>query len=240
MNYYSLISSMNKGVIYPPIITSGLILHYDFSNTSCYSGSGTTVNDLSASPNGAFLQNGVAYNSNYGGTLVFDGVDDFLQVNAQPALTNACTIETWCNLDTVISNDKWLVGVEESYRLLYNGTSLQFVVKTVNNGWYSAGTVITMTTTNHINANSQIVAVYNGSRLKFYINGVLQTTSSTNISGNLFSMPANPYVLIKDGSTSTGIDYGKGKVYQHRLYNTALSDADVLTNFNANKTKFGL
>lgn len=222
-----------------PIVTNGLILHYDAGNSVSYPGSGAVIGDLSPSSNTGILGGSPTYNTNYGGTLVFDGVVQYIQPQTRPTLTNQMTIEIWCNLDTVVSNDKWLVGVEYSYRILYNGTGLQFVVQTTNNGWYSAGTFAIATTTSHINNNCHIAVTYNGSRLKFYINGILVNTTSTNISGNLNSN-TNPYLIMFDGSGTAGIDYGKGKIYQNRLYNIALSDAEILNNFNANKSKFGL
>lgn len=234
---HGIISSSGGALL--PIVTTNLILHYDAGNVASYPGSGTLLYDLSPTTNTASLYNGVSYNSNYGGALVFDGVLQFVEPVARPSITNQITLETWCNLDTVISNDKWLVGVEESYRILYNGTSFQFVVRTTNNMWYSPNTYINYSTTAHINNNCHVVATYNSSRLKLYFNGVLQVTSSANISGNLYTN-TNPYTIIKDGSISTGVDYGKGKIYQNRIYNVALSDADVLNNFNANKSKFGL
>jgi hypothetical protein len=229
----------SSGGTLQPIVTNDLILHYDAGNSLSYPGSGAVIGDLSPSANNGIFGNGVTYNTNYGGTLIFDGVIQYLQPQTRPTLTNQMTLEIWCNLDAVVSNDKWLVGVEYSYRILYNGTSMQLVVQTANNGWYSSGTFITVNTTSHINNNCQVVVSYNGSRLNFYINGVLQSTTSTNISGNL-NVNANPYLIMYDGSGSGGIDYGKGKIYQNRLYNVALSDANVLNNFNANKSKFGL
>lgn len=221
-----------------PIVTNGLILHYDAGNSVSYPGSGAVIGDLSPSANNGILT-GTTYNTNYGGTLIFDGVIDYISPQSTPTLTNKMTLEIWCNLDTVVSNEKWLVGVEYSYRILYNGTGLQFVVQTTNNGWYSPGSYSVVTTTSHINNNCHIAVTYNGSNLRFYINGVLVNTTTTAISGNLNSI-ANPYVIMKDGSGTAGIDYGKGKIYQNRLYNIALTDAQILSNFNFNKSKFGL
>lgn len=222
-----------------PIVTSGLILHYDAGNSVSYPGSGAVIGDLSPSVNYGILANGVTYNTNFGGTLIFDGVIQYIQPQTRPTLTNQMTIEIWCNLDTFSGNIKWLVGVDLSYRILYDGGLIQFVVQTTNNGWYTSNTFVTASTTNHINNNCQIVAVYNGSRLKLYVNGILKSTTTGNISGNLTSN-TNPYLIMKNGIGTAGIDYGKGKIYQNRLYNIALSDADILNNFNANKSKFGL
>ena len=44
----------------PPIVTDGLVLHYDFSNPACYSGgttNGTGITDLSTAANNGSIQN---------------------------------------------------------------------------------------------------------------------------------------------------------------------------------------
>ena len=59
------------------IIDDGLVLYLDAANTKSYPGSGTTWTDLSGNGNNGTLENGVGYNSGNGGSLVFDGVDDY-------------------------------------------------------------------------------------------------------------------------------------------------------------------
>jgi hypothetical protein len=58
------------------IVTNGLVLLLDAGNPASYPGSGTTWFDLSGNGNNGTLVNGVGYNSDNGGSLVFDGVDD--------------------------------------------------------------------------------------------------------------------------------------------------------------------
>ena len=64
----------------PTIVTNGLILNLDASNTSSYPGTGTVWTDLSGQNNNGTLVNGVGYSSVNGGTLTFDGVNDYVNM----------------------------------------------------------------------------------------------------------------------------------------------------------------
>ena len=64
----------------PRIITDGLVLCLDAANRQSYPGSGTVWTDLAGSNNGT-LTNGPTFSSANGGSIVFDGVDDFIELN---------------------------------------------------------------------------------------------------------------------------------------------------------------
>jgi hypothetical protein len=81
----------------PKIVTDGLVLCLDAANRKSYPGSGTTWNDLSGNGNVATLVNGVGYNSNNGGSLTFDGVDDYAITST---ITNYKSLNMWVYLDS--------------------------------------------------------------------------------------------------------------------------------------------
>ncbi len=62
----------------PVIPTNGLVLSWDAADPNSYPGSGTTIYDTSGNGNNGTLVNGVSFSSNNGGTLVTDGVDDYI------------------------------------------------------------------------------------------------------------------------------------------------------------------
>lgn len=70
----------------PNIVTDGLVLYLDAANTKSYPGSGTTWNDLSGNGNNGTLINGYIFNSIGNGNLVFDGSNDYVNINAQTLL----------------------------------------------------------------------------------------------------------------------------------------------------------
>ena len=61
------------------IVTDGLVLLLDAANTKSYVSGSTIWNDLSRSGNTGTLTNGPTYNSSNGGSIVFDGSNDFIE-----------------------------------------------------------------------------------------------------------------------------------------------------------------
>ena len=60
-----------------PIVTDGLVFYVDAGNSNSYPGSGTTWSDLIGSNDGA-LTNGPTFDSANGGSIVFDGTNDYV------------------------------------------------------------------------------------------------------------------------------------------------------------------
>jgi hypothetical protein len=65
----------------PAIDTNGLVLYLDAANPASYSGTGTTWADLSGFGNSGTLVDGPSYDHSNGGTIVFDGLDDYVSTN---------------------------------------------------------------------------------------------------------------------------------------------------------------
>jgi hypothetical protein len=217
----------------PSIVTSGLIVNLDAGNSASYPGSGTTWTNLAGANNGT-LTNGPTYSAANGGGIVFDGVNDFVNFTTQPTLTNQVTLEAWANL-TPAAGYRMLLGRELCYRIIYRAEDFQFVVGTANNGWYSAGTVLQPAVA--LSGLVQVVCAYNASNLFAYVNGSLVGQSAQSISGNLVAQ--NNYNLM--GSTAGGaVAYSPGTMFINRVYNRALSAAEVSQNFNAIRSRFGV
>jgi len=69
------------GNVAPNTVTDGLVLYLDAANTRSYPGTGTTWSDLSRGGNNGSLINGPTFNGGNGGSIVFDGTND--SVNLQ-------------------------------------------------------------------------------------------------------------------------------------------------------------
>lgn len=220
----------------PSIVTSGLVLCLDAGNKRSYPGTGTAWNDVSDIGNNGTLVNGPTFDSSNLGGINFDGIDDYISFVSNPTLTNAITLEIWVKLSATTAANGWICGREGSYRMLYSANSFQWVCATVNNGWYTAGTSVGTGAT-PVNNFYQIVGVYNGSNNLLYVNGDLKTTGAA-ISGNILT--SGTYNLMSDTSGDANIDWGKGLVYFHRMYNTALTATQIAQNFNAQRGRYGI
>lgn len=219
----------------PEIVNDNLVLCIDAANIRSYPGSGTTWTDLSGNGNNGTLVNGPTYSSVNNGSIVFDGSNDHISFISNPVLTNQITVDVWVNLTATTPNgNAWILGREGSYRLLYNASSIQWICATVNNGWYTTGTAVStgiVPTGNILN----IVGTYDGTNNRIYVNGTLTTTGAS-ISGNVLT--TSTYYLARSGAVN--IDYGNMNMYSHKLYNRALTAAEVSQNFNALRGRYSI
>jgi hypothetical protein len=226
------------------IVTDGLALCLDAANTKSYS-TGTTWRDLSRSQNNGTLINGPTFNSSNGGSIVFDGINDFVQINSNPTLdiTNTITIEALINKTTLNQNgsilSKWTTagGTINSYLLLLGQDS--------NNSRYgfylqqSNGIVRNLLQNTILNQNVwyHIVCVANGTTMNTYNNSVLEPISQT-YNGTI-NITTKDLMLGKLRSEDSIYSYN-GRTAFTRLYNRALSQQEVLQNFNATRARFGI
>ena len=79
---------------------------------------------------------------------------------------------------------------------------------------------------------------YNNNTQSLYVNGVLNDSQS---GINYSASGSNNYIFLGDdnpGANNTGM-FG-GKYGEFRIYNKSLSSTEVLNNYNATKSRYGL
>lgn len=199
--------------------------------------SSNIITDITGRGNNGTLTNGPVLSLENSGSLVFDGVDDYITLTSNPSLTNQITIEVWVKLNSTSSGTGWICGRESSYRILYSSNAFGWICATVNNGWYTTGTAINAGSVTPHNNTYQVVVTYDGSNNKIYVNGTLRNTGSA-ISGNIVDL--NSYYIMRDGSSDVNVDYGKGNLYSHKIYNRALSAQEIQQNFIATRSRFSI
>jgi hypothetical protein len=219
---------------YGGIVTNGLVLALDAAKRDSYPGTGTTWNDISGNRNNGTLTNGPTFNSADGGSIVFDGVDDRVNLTSSPNLTNNFSISIWTRITTSTPGHMFGFYVSSSP---FNGWALACSFNPVNSGtlnfwdgtaWRNSGINISDSLLRYIT-----VTINNTDLISFYINGVF------NISVQGSNIPL--YVGNKTiGSRSDGLTPLKGNIYNTQLYNRVLSSTEILQNFNATKGRYGL
>jgi energy-coupling factor transporter ATP-binding protein EcfA2 len=217
---------------YESIVTNGLVLNLDAGFTPSYTSSGTTWYDLAYSGNNGTLTNGPTFNSTNGGSIVFDGVDDFVNIPINSVFnTPSVTFEVWANLQTI--NDRHILYVNwRGNSLEVNSNRSVTMYNSSSQGQQGSGTsggVFNWDNWAHF------VGTYDDTAqtLKTYVNGVLLSTR-TSTPSTIYSVGVHKI---------SGTNYGgevKGKIAIVRHYNKALSDAEVSQNYNAQKSRFGL
>jgi hypothetical protein len=236
----------------PSIVQSGLVLYLDAANTKSYVSGSTTWNDLSRGGNNGRLS-GTTFNSGNGGNIIFNGTTDYVEFGDVLDLgTNSMTVNQWVMLNTVSSQfflSKGLANLQ-NYRF---GTGVNFNSPTNRlvafmQGNSGAGTDITPYGSTILSANTWFMATFvfnRASSIQIYYNGVQETlTGNATISqwnGLNFQSP-NPFrVGSYTASNNTGVLFPtNGKIAITQVYHRVLTPTEILQNYNATKTRFGL
>jgi len=240
LNYFNgqsnyLVTNIN----YPGIVTDGLVLNLDAGYVPSYPENGTTWGDLSGDGNNGTLVNGVGFDSADGGSLVFDGVNDSVVVpnSSSIGVSGDITILAWVN----ITDFNWLNSIvsktlPNSYPAPYD-----FYLENESgrpNFLAGNGTVIGAvygTNSPSTGVWQQIAITMSGTTVVHYLNG------NTNGTGTISAAIANnPNYSLYVGNRIDNVTRLKGKLSNVQIYNRALSDAEVLQNYNALKSRFGL
>jgi hypothetical protein len=221
----------------PSIITNGLSLCLDAANSKSYPGSGTTWTDLSGNGNTGTLVNGVGYNSSNLGSLVFDGVDDY--VNLGTTLTNGfinITVSAWfyAVADTGRQDIVTKYPFGNGWILYYSNTTNKFGV----DGRESGDAYFSNVTTNTYAVNNwyNIVFTKNTTNWRLYVNSLLDCNNTNGNGATSF----NNAGILAIGSLPVNSDYAKGNISQVSIYNRALTAAEVQQNFNALRSRFSI
>ena len=240
----------------PKIVTDGLLLCLDAANTKSYIGSGTTWIDLSRSSNSGTLVNGPTFSSNNRGYISCDGTDDYISIPNTSQLkfgSSNFTVEYWfrklnntTGYDDIWGPNTWNTGASpgtnEWVITIGNasntgeGNNFSFGVEVGTTG-YSTGESTTLLS---LNTWYQLVGVREGGSLKVYLNSVLNMNVSPvgfTSSSVINNIPAREIRINNSGWNRL---YTKADNSQLRIYNKALSATEVLQNYNATKTRFGL
>jgi hypothetical protein len=249
------------------IVTDGLVLNLDAANPRSYAPpfNGTTwqnIAPVSSSVTGS-LTNGPTFNSSNGGSIVFDGVDDYIDnigtVNDYNFIFSTGTFSVSFWVKKAANNTRYgiagntFTNTEKGYTILleygisgFGNNCLRFSVpgNAANTRLIAGSTAdntITSTDWTHCMFTCQ-----NPSKIgQWYINGVSSTTTTRVGTGNAnqgtyYSGPAARTLNVgRVNWTSTLIPFN-GNIAQFSIYNRALSATEVLQNYNATKTRFGL
>jgi len=217
---------------YPYIVMDGLVFNLDAGITQSYPGSGTVwtdINGLGPKNNGTLI-NGPTFNSANGGSIVFDGVDDYIVI---PTITNSVySIDFWYKMN----------GNDGSYGYFASSGLNGFAISEGGTGeglsfgkiyyWQGAANIIadipSTTNWNHIcviiNTSTNYLQLYGNS---INLNNSTISSMSTSVSNIGRFIGGNSHFL-------------KGNMGTYKIYNRALSATEVLQNFNAQKGRFGL
>lgn len=238
------------------IITNGLVLALDAANRRSYVPGSTIWNDVSGNRNSGSLVNGPTFDSANGGSIVFDGTNDYVDVVRssiyQFSNTSAFSLSAWINVtssgdfNAIVSYALGSGDFRGYYLSLissasippignrarsfvfdyYDGTNFRGIMGDDNSITFGSWIMITATSeTNSVNG----MKVYQNGSLVSYINRGVATPNSINYTG----------LPLRIGSREN-IAFLKGNVSNVQIYNRALSQQEILQNYEALKSRYGL
>lgn len=233
------------------VITDGLVLYLDAANYKSYPGSGTAWSDLTINNNSGSLTNGPTFNSGNGGSIVFDGVDDYILGQSSSNLNFGTGNFSACALFKTNTSVRRTVLSRFDYDntgTIERGYYMDVLASgKIRTGFETNGNNFRVTDSNTlVNTNSYFYAVLTRSTqttANCYINGVFET-SNTLIGGTTSNIDAvtAPFSIARrsDYQTPTFTAYFLGNIANVQVYNRALSAGEVLQNYNALKRRFNL
>jgi len=205
-----------------PAGAPGLVGAYGFDETG-----GSSATDSSGSGNTGAISGAVSSAAGkFGRALSFDGVNDVVSVADSNTLdlTTGMTLEAWVNPSTSLTGWKDVIYKgDDNYYLMGCSSSLAPAAGGKYGGVYGE---VFGTAALAANTWTHLAATYDGATLKLYVNGVL--VASTPQTGAL-SPSTNPLSI---GGDPIYGQYFTGLIDEVRVYNTALTQAQVQTDMS--------
>jgi hypothetical protein len=230
---------------YEGITTNGLVFNYDAGFIPSYPQNGTTWNDTSTSSNNGSLINGPTWSLNGGGTITFDGVDDYISTTSSSSLqmSSNITLCVWFRIpQNGLTERQCLIGkLYWEYELgIYPSGGIHTYTARGNvcDGSYDEGIFVYNPLGDWIANTWYYVAwTLNGATEICYLNGSNIGTTTKGTAGTC-SAGSNP-VRIGVRSGPGDLQF-KGDIPIAQIYNRTLSATEITQNFNAQKGRFGL
>ena len=224
------------------VVTNGLVLYYDPSNSSSYPGTGTTINSL-APTNLTGAMSNITYTNPY---FSYNGTSSQITVTDNALLepgSDNWTMESWVYLSNTGAGPKTILGKFDPGGLAAD-VSYSMRISTANAyaqiGDGAGAYVDSISYTLTINTWTQIVYVWtNGATktLQTYINGA-SIGSVNHTLNSILNTPSNLYIGSYNGGEYA--QWMNGRIGITRLYNSALTASQVLQNYNTNRGLYGL
>ena len=213
----------------PSIVSDGLVFFLDPANLRSYSGSGVTANGLVGGI-GATLVNGVGFGSTNNGYFIFDGTDDYINIPSITSISGDFSVLIWFKANSSNLNYARLMD--------FNFINGFWIGRSTSANTWGGGIKIAsppfgIFLTLPDNEWHFLAFIRNSTTHTLYGDGITNTNSSTVTNTSLTS---SKITLGINGS----IDQYSGIISQVQIYNRALSQQEILQNFNATRFRYGI
>jgi len=220
----------------PRIVTSGLVLALDAGDVNSYPGSGTTWYDVSGNSNNFTVYGSPTFSRGSGFTFVNGNTSYYAIKNPFSFPTTTVTMEIWYK--TTVSDTSiisYAVSGNDNHALLFSpqNVSLYGPSGAVSSGVNTASGLWTQVVRTSNRSNGAEILYVDGDNV----------FSTTLASGTNFTSGGSLVIAQEQDSVGGGFDSSQafgGNIPIVRIYNRLLTSAEVLQNYEAQKTRFGL
>jgi hypothetical protein len=222
----------------PKIVTNGLVLCLDAADKNSYPGTGVSWSNLTSNSNNGTLVNGPTFNNNNRGSIVFDGLDDYVDCTTldTSVFTTEASLICWLRCDVsvpVVATQTGIFGFENTIaRSHYVWTDGFAYIGAFRSNRVDS---ITLSSVNRTLPHMLTITTKGGGLWKLYQNQILVTSVAAEASISIDA--GTRYIATK--SPADNYEF-KGGFYNFSLYNRELSSFEIAQNYNAIKDRFGL
>jgi hypothetical protein len=229
-------TSLSSGSFTKNVIETGLICHLDAGNINSYPGSGTTWTDLSTYGNNVTIIGSPGWTS-VGGRTAFNLTSDghYMQGNSMTGFpTTSLTLEAWIYpaASEITSGDRGTIILARDGGAAYMSITKDTMKQ--SNYWYSHAPEGYHESTSAVSRGGwhHFCCVWDNTNVHQWTDG-----NYGKVFGVTGTSTSNPTWVI--GRESSGRQFSGG-IAVIKIYNRALAGAEVLSNFNALKGRFGI
>jgi hypothetical protein len=203
--------------------------------------------DLSGNTNHGELVNGPTFNSDNLGSLVFDGVNDYVDFTDKPEFTFTdakFSLELFFRYVDKTNADNSMVGkrdygfTQREYNFYIfepsSTPSLRFIVSSN----LTANWTVVASSTIQKNIWYHAVATSDAGVGRIYLNGVLNATNNSMHSST--TNGTSPLTIGNAFNSGSTLQYFNGSIPLVRIYNRALTPQEIRQNFYATRGRYGV
>lgn len=220
------------------IVQSNLQLYLNAADSASYPGSGTTWTDLSPNAYSTTLVGAPAYNFTY---FTFDGTTEYVDTN-QSLAAESFSVGAWFRTSAagikMILSKETTAGNPWNYRIWLNGGQL---VADMSQAPATQASLVS-SLTNYNNGSWYLVMfTRDDSNWYIYVNGSQVATRADPYTGSVTN--AQELWIGRSaftGQSPSGSYQYTGDIGQVFIYNAVLTPAEILQNYNATKSTYGL
>lgn len=228
----------------PKIVTNGLVLCLDAANRKSYSGTGTVWRDL-AEGNSGTLTNAPIFNSANGGSIVFDGLDDYVVSQDYTFINNGISnisMFAWVYPKAygggVVTYGQWADQEYATGLGIRSEGYITWMINGVPNDPYGLDVNYTTNFIVPLNIWSFIGFIRTTTNLTICYNDSSVTFTPSQPGGGIIT--PNRFIIGSGNQNASRSKYLNGYISYVTVYKKSLSKDEVLQNYNATKGRFNL